>query len=124
VRHGRSGLLSGFLCALAEIADPGAKGPFIVEHGGARLTVFVVRRGAEAWGWVDSCPHAGAPLEMEPDGFLDLARDHILCSLHGARFEMDSGLCVAGPCRGHGLKSYPVHIRNGMVTGGRPTEGL
>lgn len=110
------------LCRLDEIADPGAKGPFAVGRPEDRLKIFLVRRGAAVWGWIDSCPHAGAPLEMEPDQFFDITGEYLLCSLHGAHFHPKSGSCVLGPCRGRGLTPYPVHHRNDEVLVGNPTE--
>lgn len=109
------------LCDLADIASPGCKGPFTVSHDGVQVAAFLYRKGAKVWGWVDSCPHARAPLEMEPDRFLDLTGEYLVCSLHGAHFEPRTGACVLGPCRGRSLTAYPVHIRNGKVIGGSPT---
>ena len=39
----------------------------------------------------------------------------ILCSMHGALFEMESGLCVSGPCEGLGLRALPVRVERGYV---------
>jgi len=86
------------LCLLADLPDPGAKGPFRVGD----TLVFVVHVDGVVRAYVDSCPHAFAPLEMEPDRFLDISRQHILCSLHGAHFDPSSGRCLMGPCQGRG----------------------
>lgn len=99
------------LCLLTDLPDPGAKGPFRVGD----VSVFIVRHGRRVRGFVDSCPHAFAPLEMEPDRFLDLTGEYVLCSLHGAHFDPDSGACVLGPCRGRRLTAYPLRIHNGIV---------
>lgn len=107
---------SGILCDLADIDDPGAKG-FVVEKGGARLRVFVVRRGGEVFGYVNSCPHVGVPLNLEDDRFLDLFKTGILCANHFALFEIDSGYCVRGPCAGRRLTPFPVLIQDGKVVG-------
>lgn len=111
-------------CALADIPDPGSKGPFNAVLDGHDVAVFVVRRGQRVWGWINSCPHVRAPLEAEPDRFLDLTGHFILCAMHGAQFHMDSGRCVLGPCKGRGLTAYEVHIRNGYVVSGYPTTAL
>ncbi|MBX9634400.1 MAG: Rieske 2Fe-2S domain-containing protein [Magnetospirillum sp.] len=114
-------MLDQILCDLADIADPGCKGPFTVAVQGAKMAVFLYRKGGKVWGWVDSCPHAQAPLEMEPDRFLNLTGEYLLCSLHGAHFDPKTGECVLGPCRGRSLGAYPVLIRNGKVIGASPT---
>jgi nitrite reductase/ring-hydroxylating ferredoxin subunit len=35
--------------------------------------------------------------------------------MHGALFEMDTGLCVAGPCEGMRLRALPVRVERGYV---------
>lgn len=103
------------LCAWADLADPGAKGPFVVELGGERKQVFVVRSDDRVRAYVNSCPHVGVPLEMEPDRYLDLTGTEIMCSVHAARFDLMSGQCTWGPCRGRKLVSVAVKVADGMV---------
>jgi nitrite reductase/ring-hydroxylating ferredoxin subunit len=102
------------LCRLDAIADPGAKG-FTVTKNGERLRVFVVRQGGKVFGYVNSCPHVGAPLNLEDDKFLDLFQTGILCANHFALFEIETGHCVRGPCNGRSLRSFPVTVADGMV---------
>ena len=101
------------LCALDEIADPGAKG-FRFRAETQLFAGFVVRAGATVSGFVDSCPHAGWPLAAFDDRYLTRSGAHILCSGHGALFRLD-GLCTAGPCTGQRLEPWPVEIRDGQV---------
>jgi nitrite reductase/ring-hydroxylating ferredoxin subunit len=39
----------------------------------------------------------------------------ILCASHGALFERDGGLCIAGPCAGKRLIAVPVRIEGDYV---------
>jgi nitrite reductase/ring-hydroxylating ferredoxin subunit len=112
--------MTDVLCRLDDIPDPGCRGPFIIDG----QKIFLYRKGARVWAWVDSCPHARAPLEMEPDRFLDITGEYLLCSLHGAHFDPQTGECVLGPCRGRGLSTYPVFIHNGKVVRSHSTDGL
>jgi nitrite reductase/ring-hydroxylating ferredoxin subunit len=43
----------------------------------------------------------------------------IVCASHGAIYEIDSGICVAGPCLGRKLRAVSVDIVEGniVVTG-------
>lgn len=102
------------LCRLDEIADPGARG-FTFGEGTAREEIFVVRRGTELFGYVNACPHQGTPLEFLPDRFLTRDGREILCSTHGARFDIATGLCVAGPCASLRLAPIAVEVVAGEV---------
>jgi len=97
------------LCALAEIADPGAKG-FVFRQNQALFAGFIVRRGEELIGYIDRCPHAGTPLAMLPDRYLTREGDLILCSTHGALFRPEDGLCLAGPCVGRSLWPWAIEL--------------
>lgn len=101
------------LCALAELADPGAKG-FRFRQDSRLFAGFVVREGDTVRGYVDSCPHAGWPLAGWEDRYLTRSGEHILCAGHGALFRLD-GACVAGPCLGDHLRAWPVEVREGVV---------
>ena len=70
---------------------------------------FVIESGQAVYGYINSCPHTGAPLNWLPDQFFDSEGQYIQCSLHGALFEKHTGLCIYGPCRGASLS--PVAIR-------------
>jgi len=105
------------LCALADLADPGAKG-FIFREGDKLFLGFVVRRGDAALGYVDHCPHAGMPLALFGDRYLTREGDLILCASHGALFRPADGVCVAWPCAGKALESWPVRVESGAVLAG------
>lgn len=106
--------LARVICALHELADPGAKG-FTMGDGEWPLRGFVVRRGTQVRAYVNHCPHAGFPLNWSPDAFLAPGTPLILCSMHGALFEIESGLCVSGPCGGLRLRALPVRVERGYV---------
>lgn len=112
------------LCTLSELDATSAKGPIRVERDGRAITIFVVRQGGRVFAYEDSCPHAFAPLEMEPDRFLDLSGTMVLCTMHGAHFDIATGACVLGPCKGRRLTPYPVSIRNGEVIPDPQTFGV
>ena len=101
------------LCRLDDIPDGAARG-FGPAPGGF-TGLFAVRRGAAAFIYVNSCPHVGASLDWAPDKFLTADGAHIVCSTHGALFDLEGGLCVRGPCLGDRLESIPAQIVDGMI---------
>lgn len=115
--------LKRVICPLHELGDPGALG-FTMGGGNWPLRGFVVRRGELVHAYVNHCPHAGFPLNSAPDRFLAPAAPLILCGVHGALFEMDTGLCVSGPCFGQRLRMLPLRVERGyvMLDAGVPLE--
>lgn len=65
--------------------------------------------------YVNACPHLGIPLEPLPDRFLDGAGRHFVCSTHGARFRVEDGFCIAGPCTGDRLEAVPARLEDGVI---------
>ncbi|MEM8986094.1 MAG: Rieske (2Fe-2S) protein [Pseudomonadota bacterium] len=102
------------LCALDDIPAPGAK-EFDFKDGQKWFAMFVVRDAGDVRGYVNICPHAGRPLNYGPDAFLTPDKTHILCAAHGAVFQIDDGMCIAGPCLGRRLIPFPVSIKAGDV---------
>jgi nitrite reductase/ring-hydroxylating ferredoxin subunit len=45
------------------------------------------------------------------NAYLNAAHTHIVCSGHGAQFEIATGLCTLGPCFGESLTAVPVAVR-------------
>jgi nitrite reductase/ring-hydroxylating ferredoxin subunit len=104
------------LCELAELSDPGSRGFEIpLAEGEQPLLMFVVRKGDQVYGYRNSCPHTGAPLEWLPDQFLDRDNSFIECALHGALFDLAEGRCLRGPCVGDSLQRLAVSVRDGVV---------
>jgi nitrite reductase/ring-hydroxylating ferredoxin subunit len=112
--HPHSFDLERVLCPLAELEAKGARA-FTVGSGDWPLRGFVVRCGEGVRGYLNRCPHAGHPLDLMPGRFLTANGTLILCSSHGALFEMGTGYCVAGPCAGRSLTPIAVEIRSGYV---------
>ena len=85
------------LCTLNDIEEGNSAG-FAIETPDGKRSVIAVRKGDVVHAYVNSCPHIGAPLDFQPGQFLNRDKTHIMCSTHGALFQIDDGLCVAGPC--------------------------
>lgn len=101
------------LCALDELADPGAKG-FRFREDSRLFAGFVVRRHDRVLGYVDQCPHAGWPLASFGDNYLTRTGRNILCGGHGGLFTLE-GEGASSPCLGQRLTPWPVEVRDGAV---------
>jgi len=81
--------------------SPGEKLAAVV---GAR-EILVVRVGDEYFALSSRCTHAAWPLANEPlDGL------EIVCTLHGARFDLRDGCPTGGPAS-RALATYPIELR-------------
>lgn len=101
--------LTRVLCSLAELEATGSKG-FAVGEGDWPLRGFIVKSTKGVAAYINTCPHAGHPLNFKPDRFLTSDRSLILCASHGAVFTRDEGLCIAGPCPGQSLTPVPIEL--------------
>lgn len=99
---------------LHDLEDPGCR-EFAIGDGDWPFRGFVVRRGAEVFAYQNFCAHAGHPLNWKPDEFLTKDKSALMCASHGALYEIGSGECFAGPCRGRALRKVSVELRDGIV---------
>ncbi len=75
------------------------------------VSLFVVHKDGEYFAYVNACPHLGIQLECQANQFLDSEKSFIICSNHGALFEILTGYCVSGPCHGQKLMSIACEVR-------------
>ncbi len=97
------------LCHIDDVTDPGARG-FSIKQGRKERLVFVVKKDGELYAYENECPHAGINLEWQEDDFLDMDKNHIQCSVHGALFKIENGDCLGGPCNGEGLTPAKIEL--------------
>ena len=102
------------LCQLEDIEDGGSAG-FTSKVDGKPRMLLAVRKGGEVFVYINSCPHIGVPLDIHAGKFLSRDQGHIICSTHGALFEIEDGLCILGPCRNAYLKAVMVSVEDSSV---------
>jgi nitrite reductase/ring-hydroxylating ferredoxin subunit len=103
------------LCRLADLDATGAKGVGLEVAGRWREIVVVRATDGTIRAYNNRCPHLEVTLEARPDRFLDEHRDHLVCAMHGARFRVNDGVCVWGPCEGQGLATVDIEISGDVV---------
>jgi nitrite reductase/ring-hydroxylating ferredoxin subunit len=101
------------ICAITDIPENAALGIQIPSATGG-FPIVLTRRGDQVQAFHNECPHAGRRLDWVPGQFL-IENNLLVCAAHGAAFTRDSGLCLAGPCRGQGLVRFPVIVRDDKV---------
>jgi len=107
--------MSYILCRCEDIVEGAARG-FVIGAGLDRRDIVLVRMRGVLLAYLNSCPHQSTPLETFPDTFLNEDGTLFVCSTHGARFRVEDGYCVSGPCVGKSLASIPYEVRDGMIS--------
>jgi len=98
------------LCPISAI-DEGEARSFIL----SQTRLFAVKSGGNIHVYINRCPHLGIQLQWQEHAFLTNEKDFIKCSNHGALFEIDTGLCISGPCRGEKLWAIESSIVAGIL---------
>jgi nitrite reductase/ring-hydroxylating ferredoxin subunit len=102
------------ICNLGDIKDNNSIG-LSTKINGALKKLIVVRSGKNTFVYLNSCPHIGAPLDLRPGQFFSHNKDNIICSTHGALFQIRTGLCIFGPCKDKYLEAIPICIEDNEV---------
>ena len=102
------------ICNLGDIKDNNSIG-LSTKINGALKKLIVVRSGRNTFVYLNSCPHIGAPLDLRPGQFFSHNKDNIICSTHGALFQIRTGLCIFGPCKDKYLEAIPICIEDNEV---------
>ncbi len=101
------------LCDAADVSEATGKVARYSDEPGSEI--ILIRRGDNIYGYRNICPHAGRSLSWGPDQLLFTPAGHLVCTAHGATFEVDTGLCQAGPCMGAYLSAVAITINDGKV---------
>ena len=102
------------LCCITDIEDGKAR-QFEFRSGPEIFPIFLQRRGNDVFAYYNSCPHAGSPLNMKENVFMERSGTYLMCHTHGALFTLEEGLCVGGPCVGQSLQKIAISLKDGMI---------
>jgi len=103
------------ICAADELVEGGSGVRFETAQGGETTAAFVVRWRGFPRGYVNECRHQASELDWLQGDFFDETKLYLICATHGALYAPDSGICVAGPCRGARLAPLEIVEREGKV---------
>ncbi len=74
------------------------------------LSAFVLRKDEHIVAYLNRCAHLPMEMDWNPGIFFDEDFSHIVCSTHYALYEIDTGICVHGPCP-KGAKLIPLRVQ-------------
>jgi nitrite reductase/ring-hydroxylating ferredoxin subunit len=110
----RQALSDRVLCRVNELPEGSARG-FRFGRGVAVRAVIIVKKGGAIYAYDDACPHMGTPLAFLPGRYFDRDGRELLCATHGARFRVEDGFCLSGPCAGRSLARAAIRIESDVV---------
>ena len=88
--------------------------PLTVTTDRGSFPMIVVRDGDVLRAYVNACPHQYLPLDYRSDRIVSADGTMLMCSAHGARFDISTGSCIDGAdC---GLDAVPIQVVAGTVT--------
>lgn len=102
--------MNNFLCNITDIDENQAR-EFDIEG----QSIILVNWYGSWFAYLNNCPHANWPLNLEPDAFFDSEHQFLQCSNHMALFDIETGECQAGPCTGDHLKALKVEVRDNQI---------
>ncbi|TDR82061.1 Rieske (2Fe-2S) protein [Paludibacterium purpuratum] len=103
------------ICASDAVLERGTAFRFEIPAEPRNLPAFVIRYQGKVYGYINACRHMPVQLDWREGEVFDLSGHFLICSLHGARYLPDSGLCIGGPCRGQRLLPLTTKEANGMI---------
>ncbi|NUF30653.1 Rieske (2Fe-2S) protein [Acinetobacter oleivorans] len=104
------------LIKLCEQSDFQEKICFRVLHPEDESKSIVVIKGQNSfYAYENVCPHFSVQLDYKDGVFSTYKNKLIMCAHHSAMFDITTGECVDGPCKGHYLKAVPVDVKDGVV---------
>ncbi|MDP6967909.1 MAG: Rieske 2Fe-2S domain-containing protein [Gammaproteobacteria bacterium] len=77
-------------------------------------TGILVRHQGQLRAYINRCPHRHKTLGDGPDFFDDQSL-YLRCEHHQALFSIDTGVCIAGPCKQQRLTSIAIAEREGNI---------
>jgi nitrite reductase/ring-hydroxylating ferredoxin subunit len=107
--------LPGALLARVKDVPQDGAAAFDFAEGEARFSLILARRGENVFAYENRCPHAGSPMER-PDGRVIMqAGQFLICSVHAASFDVETGQCAGGPAIGRALIRVAISVADGEI---------
>lgn len=104
------------ICTSLDLVEGGAGIRFnVVHHETSEAAAFAVRHQGRVFAYYNRCGHVPVELDWNAGQFFDMHGLYLICSVHGALYDPQTGACLAGKCSGRGLQPLEVAERDGFV---------
>ena len=99
----------GTFVANAIDVPKGATSLQVLSVAGA-FPMILVRRPDRFFAYVNACPHQYLPLDYRGPQILSAAGDQLMCTSHGAMYDLETGVGTSGHGLGSSLDSVPLEL--------------
>lgn len=72
-------------------------------------SIVLIKHKDMIYGYENICPHFSIQLDYQTGVFHTYQDRLIMCAHHSAMFDITTGECTDGPCKGHALKSLKIY---------------
>lgn len=104
------------ICSSDDLEEKGSGFRFsVTDDEGNTRPAFAIRFNQEIYGYINRCAHIQVELDWQHGRFFDSERELLICATHGALYAPDTGICVAGPCKGARLEKLELVEENGSL---------
>ncbi|QIC69499.1 Rieske (2Fe-2S) protein [Acinetobacter indicus] len=101
------------LCQIAELEDVATKK--VAHPLQKNLDLVLIKNQQDYYAYHNICPHFSVQLDNAKGQFFTYNQRWIMCAHHSAMFEIETGLCVDGPCKSRQLTAEPIVLENGGI---------
>ena len=81
----------------------------------AARSALVARKNGQIYAYANICRHVPVSLDLGDGEVASVDGKYFLCHHHGARYRVEDGACVQGPCEGETLVPLGVEIEDGEL---------
>jgi len=86
----------------------GSSKSFSAKVGSKSFEGFVVKKNGRFYAYQNLCQHLPITLDLKDGRFFSHDRKALQCHMHGALYEIETGICFAGPCEKEKLVSLEI----------------
>lgn len=83
--------------------------------GRPRIALVLRDESEQLRAYLNRCRHLPIPIDGGSGRYLSDNRRHLLCGTHGARYRLDDGMCIEGPCQGKALEPIVIEVAHGLA---------
>lgn len=79
------------------------------------LDLILIKQDQHYYAYHNICPHFSIQLDNAKGQFFTYNNQWIMCAHHSAMFEIDTGLCIDGPCKARQLIPEKLSVEQGCI---------